>query len=151
MRNPSAERDPTTTAREAIEIVCSGNVERLEEYYSPEFVDHVNATVYRGYDGLLKSYAFYQSIFDKWHFEVEEQMREGNRVASRWVLRGSRRGRAVELRGLTISYVDEKGQVREDWGHADTFSLLGQLGVLRTAILALEVLVGRVKMPKPAS
>lgn len=150
MSEQSVDRDPTTQAREAIEIVCSGDILRKEEYYSPQFVDHVNGDVYHGYDGLLESFEFYKSIFDRWKFEVEEQVTEVNRVASRWVLRGSCRGRDIELRGVTISAVDEKGQVREDFGHTDTLSLLGQLGVIRSLRLGLEVLVGRVKRPKPS-
>jgi hypothetical protein len=35
---------------------------------------------------------------------VEEQVTEGNRVASRWILNGIYHGRAVVLRGITISY-----------------------------------------------
>jgi hypothetical protein len=150
MSEQSAGRDPTTQARGAIEIVCSGDVSRIEEYYSPEFVDNVNDAVHHGYDGLLKSFVFYKSIFDGgWRFEVVDQLTEGDRVASRWVLRGRCRGRRVELAGVTISTVDKTGQVREDFGHADSLSLLGQLGVLRSLRLGAEVLLGRVKLPKP--
>jgi len=143
--------DPTSQARGAIEIVCSGDISRIEEYYSPRFVDHVNDAVHHGHDGLMQSYGFYKSIFDGgWRFEVIDQVTEGNRVASRWVMRGSCRGRPVELKGATISTVDEAGQIREDFGYADTLSLLGQLGVLRSLRLGIEVLVGRIKLPKPA-
>ncbi len=150
MDEQSVERDPTTVAREAIEIVCSGNVERLGEYYSTDFVDHVNDKVHLGHDGLMESYGLYRSIFGRWRFEVEEQVTEGDRVASRWVLRASRRGRDIELRGITISSVDDRGQVHEDWGYSDTIALLGQLGFLRALLLGVEILIGRVKLPKPA-
>lgn len=151
MNEQSVDRDPTTQAREAIEIVCSGDVGRLGEYYSVDFVDHVNDDVHLGHDGLMESYDLYRSIFDGgWRFEVVDQVTEGGRVASRWVLRGSCRGRDVELAGVTISTVDERGQVREDFGHADTLSLLGQLGVLRSVRLGFEVLIGRVRLPKSA-
>jgi hypothetical protein len=151
MNEQRVERDPTAQAREAIEIVCSGNVQRLGEYYSRDFVDHVNDDVHLGHDGLMASYGFYKSIFDGgWRFEVVDQITEANRVASRWILHGRCRGRTVDLAGMTLSTVNEKGQVREDFGHADTLSLLGQLGVLRSLRLGVEVLIGRVKLPKPA-
>jgi predicted ester cyclase len=150
MSEQSVERDPTTVAREAIEIVCSGNVKRLAEYYSADFIDHVNDAVHLGHDGLMASYALYRSIFDDWQFQVDEQVTEGDRVASRWVLRGSRRGRKVELRGITISSVGDQGQVCEDWGYSDTIALAGQLGVLRTLLLGIEIVIRRVKLPKPA-
>jgi hypothetical protein len=151
MNEQSDGRDPTSQARGAIEIVCSGNVSRKEEYYSPQFVDHVNDAIHYGYDGLMKSYDFYKSIFDGgWRFEVLDQITEGNRVTSRWVIHAKCRGRQVALPGMTLSTVDEKGQVREDFGYADSLSLAGQLGILRSLRLGAEVLIGRVKLPKPA-
>jgi hypothetical protein len=151
MSEQSVERDPTTRAREAIEIVCSGNVQRLGEYYSANMVDHVNDDVHLGHDGLMESYAFYKAIFDGgWRFEVVDQITEADRVASRWILHGRCRGRAVDLTGITLSTVNEDGQVQEDFGHADTLSLVKQLGVLRSVRLGIEVLIGRVKLPRPA-
>jgi predicted ester cyclase len=148
MDTTGTSRDPTTHAREAIEIVCSGDIARLDEYYSADFVDHTNDMVHHGHDGLHQSYALYSSIFDSFRFEVEEQVSEGNRVVSRWVLRGVCKGRDVELRGMTLSRIDAHGRVAEDWGFADTFSLLRELGALRTLLLGLKVLTGRVKLPK---
>jgi predicted ester cyclase len=148
MTDQSAERDPTTQACEAIEIVCSGNLDRLADYYSPDFVDHVNDVVHLGHDGIYESFKLYRAIFDEFHFTVDEQVTEGNRVASRWLLHATSRGRKIELRGLTLSRVDESGHVAEDWGFADTFSLLRELGVLRALLLGLKVVTGRVKVPK---
>jgi hypothetical protein len=79
---------------------------------------------------------------------VEEQVTEGNRIASRWVLNGTYHGRAVVLRGITISRLDEDGRTVEDRGHSDSIALLGQLGVIRTLILGLEILTRRVRLPK---
>jgi SnoaL-like domain len=151
MNEESLGRDPTTRAREAIEIVCSGNVQRLGEYYSPDMVDHVNADIHLGHDGLMESYAFYKSVFDGgWRFEVVDQITQADRVASRWILHGRCRGRAVDLTGITLSTVNEDGRVREDFGHADILSLVKQFGLLRSLRLGVEVLIGRIKMPKPA-
>lgn len=147
MNESDAPRDPTTQAREAIEIVCSGDLSRLDEYYSPDFVDHVNDVVHLGHAGIYESARLYYGIFDDFRFEVEDQVSEGDRVVSRWILFGTCRRRKVALRGMTLSHVDENGQVIEDWGFADTFSLLRELGVLRTLLLGLKVLTGRVKVP----
>lgn len=141
--------NPTERAREAIEIVCSGAVAQLDDYYSANFIDHVNGAVYEGHDGLMQSYALYKSLFTEWRFTVEEQLTEGNRVASRWVLRGSRHGRPLELRGMTISSVGADGLITEDWGYSDSWQLVRQLGLIGTLRLALDVVVGRVKLPKP--
>jgi SnoaL-like polyketide cyclase len=81
---------------------------------------------------------------------TEEQITEGNRVASRWVLHGTYHGRSVTLRGITISRFAEDGRILEDRGHSDSISLVRQLGMIRTLILGLEILTRRVKLPKGA-
>lgn len=96
----------------------------------------------------VNRWGLYLAVFKDLRFQVEEQVTQGNRVASRWMLRGSYRGRRVELRGIVISLVDGEGRIAEDWGYSDTFSLLRQLGALRTAALGLEVLARRLKLPK---
>ena len=141
-------RDPTTQAREAIEIVCKGDLARLEEFYSPDFVDHVNDLIFYGRDGARQSVGIYRAVFDDLQLSVEEQVTEDNRVASRWLLRGSNRGRRVELRGIVISRIDEDGRIVEDWGYSDTLALLRQLGVLRSVLLGLKWLTGRIRVPK---
>jgi predicted ester cyclase len=144
----NTEHDYTAQARRAIEVVCSGDVSRIEEFYSPEFTDHINGMTFHGYDGGRESLAFYRSLFKSYSMGVEEQVAEGNRVASRWVLEGVYHGRAVTLRGITISHLGQDGRILEDRGHSDSIALLGQLGVARTLILGLEVLTRRIRLPK---
>lgn len=146
----TTEPDYAAQARHAIEIVCSGDLSRMEEFYSPDFVDHINNMTFHGYRGGRESLAFYKTLFRDYSMGVEEQVTEGNRVASRWVLNGSYHGRAVVLRGITISRLDEDGRTVEDRGHSDSIALLGQIGAIRTFILALEILTRRVKLPKGA-
>lgn len=66
----------------------------------------------------------------------------------RWVLHGTYHGRTTALRGITISRLGEDGRTLEDRGHSDSIALLGELGVIRTLILGLEILTHRVKLPK---
>jgi predicted ester cyclase len=144
----ATEPDYAAQAQQAIEIVCSGDVSRMEEFYSPDFVDHVNDMTFHGYEGGRESLAFYKTLFTRYSMGVEEQVTEGNRVATRWVLNGTYHGRAVVLRGITISRLDEDGRTVEDRGHSDSIALLGQIGVIRTLILGLEILTRRVKLPR---
>jgi predicted ester cyclase len=146
----TTQHDFAAQARQAIEIVCSGDISRMEEFFSPDFVDHVNEATFHGYEGGRESVAFYLAIFKNLRMGVEEQISEGNRVASRWILNGAYRGRAVVLRGITISRFGEDGRTMEDRGHTDSISLLRQLGVIRTLLLGLEILTRRVKLPAGA-
>jgi hypothetical protein len=144
----TTEHDYAAQARQAIEIVCSGDVSRMEEFYSPDFVDHVNEMTFHGYEGGRESLAFYATLFKTYRMGVEEQVTEGNRVASRWVLNGAYHGRTVVLRGITISRLDQEGRTVEDRGHSDSIALLGQIGAIRTLVLGIEILTRRVKLPK---
>ncbi len=146
----ATEHDYAAQARQAIEIVCSGDLSRMQEFYSPDFVDHINDMAFHGYEGGRESLAFYQNLFKDYRMGVQEQVAEGNRVASRWTLDGAYHGRTVTLRGITISRLGEDGRILEDRGHSDSIALIGQLGVIRTLILGLEVLTRRVKLPPGA-
>jgi hypothetical protein len=72
-----SEHDYAAQARQAIEIVCSGDVLRMEEFYSPDFVDHVNNMTFHGYEGGRESLAFYGTLFKGYRMGVEEQVTEG--------------------------------------------------------------------------
>ena len=49
----SSDRDH---AREALERVCArGDFEAAGDYYSADFIDHVNETEYRGQEGIRES------------------------------------------------------------------------------------------------
>src|ERR1700675_3572074 len=144
----TTEHDYAAQARQAIEIVCSGDLSRMEEFYSPDFIDHINDMTFHGYEGGRESLAFYETLCKDYWMCVEEHVSQGTRVASRWVLDGTYHGRTVALRGITISHLGEDGRTLEDRGHSDSIALLGQLGVIRTLILGLEILTRRVKLPK---
>ena len=130
--------DHTETARHALEEVCSGrDLDGIPRAYHPDFVDHVNRFTYRGHAGARQSVALYLELFPDLRFQVEDQVSEGDEVASRWTLRGTHRGRHVELRGIVISRF-EHGRIIEDWAASDTMELVRQLGLRRTLQLAVE-------------
>ena len=128
----------TATARRALEEVCSGkNLGGIPHVYHPEFVDHVNALEYRGHEGARRSVALYLELFPDLRFVVDEQVSEGDRVASRWTLHGTHRGRGVTLRGIVISRFAD-GRIIEDWAASDTMEIPRQLGVWRTLLLLVR-------------
>ena len=133
---PAEDMSLAGRAREAIELVCTGRRPDLAAtLYSPDFVDHVNALVFHGYDGARESVALYRRIFSDFSIEVDEQLTEGNRVATRWTLHGSYLRRKIQLRGIAISRFED-GRVAEDWSATDTIELAWQLGLSRTLVLA---------------
>jgi predicted ester cyclase len=137
MTDPAANRE---VARMALEQVCArGDMTLAPRCYADDFADHVGSLEYRGLEGVRRSTALYRALFDDLAFEVVDQVAEGDRVASRFVLTGSNRGRQVRLWGITISRLHE-GRIAEDWSAFDSFELLKQLGLMRTLMLAPRLL-----------
>jgi predicted ester cyclase len=133
-----AETELRRVARHALEEVCSGkDPAGIEHVYSVRFVDHVNALEYHGTDGARKSVALYRELFPDLRFVVEDQVTEGEQVASRWTLHGTHRGRRVRLRGIVISRFED-GQIVEDWASSDSLELVKQLGVWRSLLLLVR-------------
>ena len=94
----------------------------------------MNALEYRGHDGARRSVARYLELFPDLRFVVDEQLSEGDRVVSRWTLRGTHRGRSLTLRGIVISRFED-GRIVEDHAASDTLELVRQLGIGRSLLL----------------
>ena len=134
-----AASDPADLARHALEHVCSGSdPSAAVGVYRPDFRDHVNAREYLGYDGVKRSLGLYQLVFSDGdlRIRVEDQVSEGERVASRWVAEGHNRGRAIRIWGIVISRIED-GQIVEDWAASDSSHLIRQLGPRRTLLLGI--------------
>lgn len=122
-------------AKRALERVCSGaGLDSASCYYGPEFVDHVNDLEFRGLAGAEQSVGLYKALLSDIAITVEEQVVEGDRVTSRFVVTGTGAGRRVRFNGITISRF-EHGLIVEDWSVVDTLSMLRQLGLWRTVWL----------------
>ena len=118
-------------AKGALEQVCSGaRLDCLAQYYSPQFVDHVNDSEYRGHAGVRASVNQYRKILSDITITVLDQVIEGQRVVSRFVVSGAAYGRPVRFNGITISHMED-GLVVEDWSVTDTLGMLRQLGFWR--------------------
>jgi predicted ester cyclase len=131
--------DPTALARHALEQVCSGSdPSAAAGVYSADFHDHVNAREYRGHDGIRQSLGLYQLVFrdGDLRIRVEDQVTEGQRVASRWVAEGHNRGRTIRIWGIVISRIED-GEIVEDWAASDNLHLIRQLGPWRLLLLGL--------------
>ena len=141
--------DNREVARTALEQVCArGDMALAPQCYAEDFADHVGSLEYQGLEGVQRSTALYRALFDDLTFEVLDQVAEGDRVASRFVLSGSNRGRRVRMWGIVISRMRD-GRIVEDWASFDGVELLRQLGVWRT-LLAAPRLLGALRAAKRA-
>jgi predicted ester cyclase len=125
-------------AKDALEQVCSGaRLECLAQFYSPRFVDHVNDSEFRGHPGVRTSVQLYRRILSDLALSVEDQVSDGQRIVSRFVVSGVVYGRPVRFNGITISHVED-GLIVEDWSVTDTLGMLRQLGMWRLPLVMLR-------------
>lgn len=142
MKN-SFERDPqkldfAVRAKQALELVCSGKtLDSASQYYSHQFADHVNGMNFQGCDGVRRSVELYTKVLSDLDLAVEEQLTDGDRVTSRFVVSGKALGKEVRFNGITISRFSD-GVIVEDWSVTDTLSMLRQLGVWRALLLVFR-------------
>jgi predicted ester cyclase len=145
-----AAREPRSLARDALERVCSGSDPSAAiGVYSTDFRDHVNARDYSGHEGIRRSLGVYQLVFSDGdlRIRVEDQVTEGERVASRWVAEGHNRGRLIRIWGIVISRIED-GEIVEDWAASDNLDVIRQLGLRRTLLLGVASLRrSRVRRP----
>jgi hypothetical protein len=130
--NKRDRNDLATSARAALERVCSGRgLDPASRYYSAAFVDHVNDLEFSGFEGTQRSIDLYKQVLSDIAIDVKEQVVDGDRVASRFVVEGTSHGRRVHFNGITMSRF-ERGLIVEDWSVTDTLGMLRQLGLVRS-------------------
>ncbi len=135
-------------ARRALEEVCArGDFAKAEQFYSPAFRDHVNSLEFYGLEGVRQSVGMYRAVFPDLEIQVDDQVVDGDRVASRWTASGTHRGRRSTLTGITISHIQD-GKIVEDWSVSDTAGLLRQLGPRRAALLGARQLLAHLRRRK---
>ena len=145
MSDPTGAEQSRNRARAALEEVCArGDLAAAETLYSPRFVDHVNDLDFYGHQGIRRSVGLYGRVLSDLRIRVEDQIADGDRVASRWVAEGHNRGRPLRVNGITISRFED-GRIVEDWSTSDNLSLLRQLGPGRALLVGLRELARRAK------
>jgi len=133
------EENKATSRRFYEELFNWGNLDAAEEMVTPGFVLHDPNIPEepRGPDGLKRFVAMYREAFPDIGFTIEDQVAEGENVATRWVARGTHRGEfmgivptgnRVTMRAFTLHRFSE-GKIVEDWAHYNALDIVRQLGV----------------------
>lgn len=81
----------------------------------------------RGPESLKHFAALFHAFFPDLHFTVEDQIAEGDRVASRWTARSRHFGPHQMINGISIHRL-EGGRVAETWDNWDAIGLLQGAG-----------------------
>ena len=117
-----------------------GNYDVIDEHLAADYVGHDPSMPepIRGPAGFREFVRTYQNAFRDARITVEEQLAEGDLVATRWTGRGIHdgelmgvqpTGKETTVTGITISRL-KNGKVAEEWSNWDTFGMLVQLGAV---------------------
>jgi steroid delta-isomerase-like uncharacterized protein len=125
--------------REYEETHNRGNLEAAAEFIAPDYVGHhAGSADVHGPDGYRRVLAAARAAFPDLHFTVDDQLAEGDKVATRFTYRGTHRGtfrgipptgKSFAATGIRISRI-ERGKVAEDWVARDMLGALQQLGIV---------------------
>jgi predicted ester cyclase len=134
--------DAKEIVRRLFEEPWKGGWDVIEEFVSPDFVGHdpSEPEPIRGPAGMRANIEKYLAGFPGGGITVDDQIAEGDKIATRWTGRGTHAGeiagiaptgKEVTISGLTISRL-EGGMLVEQWSTWDTLGMLVQLGAVPT-------------------
>jgi steroid delta-isomerase-like uncharacterized protein len=118
----------------------TGNLDLGEEIFTPDYVNHDPSLpdFGSGPEAANQAVRLYRDAFPDARITVEDQVAEGDEVATRWSARGTHEGELmgvaptgnrVEITGITISRI-EGGKIAEDWINYDALGMLQQVGAI---------------------
>jgi steroid delta-isomerase-like uncharacterized protein len=134
------EENKAVSRRVAEEIFNEGKLDLAEELYAPDYVLHDPSLPedLHGPEGLKQYAAMNLGAFPDARVTVEDQIAEGNMVATRWRATGTHTGelmgipptgRRSEISGITINRFSGS-RIAEDWYQGDDLGMMQQLGVI---------------------
>ena len=126
--------------RRLFEEPWKGNLEVVDELIASDYVGHdpANPEPLRGPESVKEFISTYRAAFPDSRITVEQQLAEGDLVATRWSGRGTHEGelmgiqptgKQVTISGLTISRL-VGGKVVEEFQNWDNFGMLQQLDAI---------------------
>ena len=117
----------------------TGNVALLDQLLTPTYVDHkAPPGTPSGPQGIAGVISMFRHAFPDLHFQIEDQVAEGDKVVTRYTFSGTQKGelmgiapsgKHVSIGGISI-YRIVNGKMDQAWIEYDMLGLLQQLGVV---------------------
>jgi predicted ester cyclase len=111
------------------EILNKGSAAALDSIIAADVVFRNPPAVVKGIAEFRKLIASLRGAFPDLHFTLEDELAEGNKVATRWVMRGTQGARKVDVSGMDI-FLIENGKIREIWVNMDSLAQAQQMGAV---------------------
>jgi len=135
----SLEENKAIARRVYEDVLNKGNLDAVAELFASNTVDHNPlAGQLLGFEGAKQGFVALRTGFPDIHFSVEDQVAEGDRVTTRWTMRGTHNGvfmgvpqtgRKVEITGIAIFRIVD-GKIVDRWRGADDLARMQQIGAL---------------------
>ena len=135
----SADENKALVRRFFDEMLNPGNAEVGDELFAVDAVDHAAFPgQVSGREGFKQAVRMVHAAFPDIRYTFDDMVAEGDRVATRWTLRGTQTGdflgmpptgKPVAVTGINVLRF-AGGQIVECWETWDRLGLMQQLGVL---------------------
>lgn len=140
----STEQNKATARRWFSDIITRGQLDVADEIFAANHVIHDPHAPPTGWpngpQGLKMVATVFGGGFSDWWIRIEDQIAEGNTVATRWAASATNTGpvmgmpstgKTVQVTGVNVARFAD-GKIAESWFNFDMLSLLQQLGVIPT-------------------
>lgn len=134
--------DEKAVVRRAVEAFNQRNLQQLEEFFAPDYVEHpLPPGQSPGLEGVRQRWSMFAAAFPDARITIEDLVAEGDKVAVRFTFDGTHQGelmgvppvgKRVAVMGSDINRI-KGGKIAERWGEFDMLSMLQQLGAIPTA------------------
>jgi hypothetical protein len=141
----STEQNKATARRWFHDIIAQGRLDVADEIFAASHVIHDPHGPPSGWPegpaGLKMVASVFGGGFSGWDIRIDDQIAEGDRVATRWTARATNTGplqgmppsgRPVHVTGVNIARF-EGGMIAESWFNFDMLTLLQQVGAIPAA------------------
>ena len=120
-------------------LVNEQNPDGIDKLYTPDLVWHEPDQDIQGPEQARQFLSTYLTAFPDMRCSVEDVIAEGDKVVTRWTIRGTHQGeleeygpptgKQIEIKGITIHRI-EGGKIAEEWERYDNLSVMQQLGLV---------------------
>jgi steroid delta-isomerase-like uncharacterized protein len=136
--NNMSEQNKMIARRLVEEVESRGNLAVVDELVASDFVNHTPFGEMHGVESAKQFVSMLRRGFPDLYVTVEDQIAEGDCVATRWMARGTHEGefqgvpptgRPMEITGIFINRI-ANGKIIEQWATPDLLGLMQQIGAV---------------------
>jgi steroid delta-isomerase-like uncharacterized protein len=135
----STEENKATFRRYVEAVGNAGNLDLADDVFDRYLAHQPDGSVLeRGPEDVKRFMGEFRSAFPDFHSTIEDQIAEGDRVVTRWRMRGTHQGefrgiaptgKELDITGIGIFRFSD-GKVVESWDNFDQLGMMRQLGAI---------------------